>query len=453
MKRRATPLRLSRRTVLRGAGISVALPFLDIMRPARASAQQVSPHFVAFFAPNGTDLPSWHPSPGPLNAAALPIALQDMPGYDAEGEWPAGAGYVPDVTMISDVDHQRVCSAIHSPAMSLCAHYDGGEPSVPPQPTLDQYIADAISEGTPYRNLVMSATRDSEITQGYVSFRANKQAETAYRDPSEIFDRLFRDLATPNDGLSAIRMRRQSVLDWVRGDANRLMQRLGTADRARVDQHLQSIRELELQLQGTSAGVCEAPDEPSGGSDMHTRFKQMIDLGVLALSCGLTRVLVLQYSNSWDLEFTKYNLAEGVAGWSDHFISHKLGDRDRATDLDGLPSDQAMAIANARVVQTSRFKVRRFGYLLDKLKAATTGTGTLLDESLVFYTSEIGDGDSHGRYSIPYMLAGHHGGFETGRAISAGGQPTGALHASILNYFDIDTEEHGDPAAGPLSGL
>jgi hypothetical protein len=450
--RRGRPMMLSRRAVLRGAGISVALPFLDIMRPAHASAQQVEPHFVAFFAPNGTDPPSWQPSPGPLNAAALPIALQDMPGYAAEGEWPAGDGYVQDVTLISDVDHQRVCSAIHSPAMSLCAHYDGGEPSVPPQPTLDQYIADAISEGTPYRSLVMSVTRDSEITQGFVSFRANKQPETAYRDPAEIFDQLFRDAAMPDANLDAIRLRRKSVLDWVRGDANRLMQRLGAADRQRVDQHLQSIFELEQQLQGTGGNACIA-EEPGGGADMHTRFKHMIDLGVLAMSCGLTRVLVLQYSNSWDLEFSKYNLADGVAGWSDHFISHKLGDRDRATDLDGLPSNEAMTIANARVIQTSRFKVRRFGYLIDKMKAAATGTGNLLDESLALYTSENGDGDSHGRYNIPYMLAGHLGGFETGRAVSAGGEPTGALHASILNYFGVDTTEHGDPAAGPISGL
>jgi hypothetical protein len=444
---------LSRRTVLRGAGITIALPFLDIMRPTRASAQQVEPHFVAFFAPNGTDPESWHPAAGPLDAAALPIALQDMPGYAAEGEWPAGEGYVQDVTMISDVDHQRVCSAIHSPAMSLCAHYDGGEPSVPPQPTLDQYIADAISEGVPYRNLVMSATGDPEITQGYVSFRANKQPETAYRDPTAIFDQLFSDVGAPSPNLDAVRMRRQSVLDWVRGDATRLMQRLGAADRARVDQHLQSIFELEQQLQSVGVNACTAPALESGGSDMHTRFKHMIDLGVLAMSCGLTRVLVLQYSNSWDLDFGKYALTDGVGDWSDHFISHKLGDRDRATDLDGLPSEEAMRIANARVVQTSRFKVRRFGYLLDRMKAATTATGTLLDESLVLYTSENGDGDSHGRYNIPYMLAGHLGGFETGRAVNAGGEPTGALHASILNYFQIDTQEHGDPAAGPISGL
>jgi hypothetical protein len=424
------------------------------MRPARARAQQAEPRFVAFFAPNGTDPPNWNPPAGPLDAANLPVALRDMPGFAAEGEWPAGNGYVPDVTLVTEVDHGRVCSAIHSPAMSLCAHFDGGEPSVPPQATLDQYVADAIAEGTPYRNLVTSVTRDAEITQGYVSFRGSKQPEAVYRDPSAIFDRLFRDLAMPAASLDPIRARRRSVLDWVRGDANRLKQRLGAADQARVEQHLQSIRELEQQLDATSSGgACDVPGATLPGADMHTRFKQMIDLGVLALSCGLTRVLVLQYSNSWDLEFGKYNLAEGVSTWTDHFISHKLGDRDRATDLDGLPSNQAMAIANARVIQTSRFKVRRFGYLLDRMKAVATASGNLLDESLVLYTSEIGDGDTHGRYGVPYMLAGHAGGFRTGRVVDAGGAPTGGLHASILGYFGVDAGEHGNPAAGPISGL
>ena len=69
--------------------MAIALPFLDIMRPARASAQQAEQRFVAFFAPNGTDPPSWNPRAGTLDAANLPVALQDMPGYAAEGEWPA----------------------------------------------------------------------------------------------------------------------------------------------------------------------------------------------------------------------------------------------------------------------------------------------------------------------------------------------------------------------------
>ncbi len=177
-----------------------------------------------------------------------------------------------------------------------------------------------------------------------------------------------------------------------------------------MEQHLESVFELEKQIQSTTQSGCTVPGAPTKGPNMHGKFKQMIDLGLLALTCDLTRVLALQYSNSWGLDFAGYDLPDGVGDWSDHFISHKLGDRDRATDLDGLPQAEAMRIANARVVQTSRFKVRRFAYLLNAMKAAQTATGNLLDESLVLYTSENGDGDSHGRTNMPIMLAGHVGG-------------------------------------------
>jgi hypothetical protein len=195
------------------------------------------------------------------------------------------------------------------------------------------------------------------------------------------------------------------------------------------------------------------PGEPSSGGNMHVKFKQMVDLAVLALACDLTRVITLQYSNSWGLDFADYDLGENIGTWSDHFISHKLGDQDRATDLDGLPQEEARRIADARVVLTSRFKVRRFAYFLNALKVATTPTGNLLEESLVLYTSENGDGDSHGRQNMPIMLAGHVGGFETGRRVAANGAPTGALHCSIINRFGIELGEYGDPAGGPIPGL
>lgn len=447
---------LSRRTALRGAGILLALPFLEAMRPRRASAQSVAPkRFVALFMPNGTDPGIWHPKgAGKLAATDLKPAMAELAsGFAAEGEWPAGTSILDDVTLVSGVDHQGICTAIHSPAMALCAHKDGGEPSVPKVATLDQYLADRIAGTTPYKSLTFSATTDSEITQGFVSFRDKSQAAAVLRDPKVIFDTLFKDLANPAQDMTQIRARKQSVLDYVKEDAKRLQSTLGTADQQRVEQHLQAVFELEKQLQTGLMPGCSVPTAPGSAPDMHAKMKLMVDLGVLALTCDLTRVLVLQYSNSWALDFKKYKLGDGVADWSDHFISHKLGDRDRATDLDSLPADQAKAIADARVLQTSRFKVRRFTNLINQLKAASGAGGSLLDESLVLYTSENGDGDSHGRKNMPIMLAGHAGGFETGRRVEAANKPTGALHGSILNYLGVETAEYGDPISAPISGL
>lgn len=449
-------MKLRRRTLLRGAGVSLALPFLEIMRPARAGAQSETPRrFIAFFAPNGTDPAIWHPDgEGTLSAADLKAGLQDMTGFAAEKEWPAGEAILGDVTLVSGVDHQQICTAIHSPAMALCAHSDGGvEPSVPRVATLDQYLADSIAGDTPYRSLTLSPTRDTEITQGFISFKAGGQTEDVFRDPVQVFDTLFSDFADPSADLELIRQRKQSVLDYVREDARRLNAKLGAADKQRVDQHLQAVFELEKQLSSTLSSSCIVPDAPTDGADQHVKFKQMIDLAVLALACDMTRVVVLQYSNSWGLDFAGYDLGDGVADWSDHFISHKLGDRDRATDLDGLPQEEAKAIADARVVQTTRFKIRRFAYLLNSLKAASTAAGNLLDESLVLYTSENGDGDSHGRKNMPVILAGHAGGFETARKVAANGLPTGALHCSIINYLGGELSEYGEPASGPIPGL
>lgn len=450
------PRTLSRRTLLRGAGVVVALPFLEAMRPRRASAQDVvAQRFVVWFMPNGTDPGRFFPEVGALSANTLTECLQDWNGFEAEGEWEASGPVFQDMTIVRDLDHQQVCQIeIHNPAMALAAHTPGtaASPEIPAASTLDQVLADSIQGDTPYRSLTLYATGDTSITQGFLSFRENGQTESVYRNPVDVFDMLFGAGDVGDGSPDLARLRRQSVLDFVKEDATRLGTRLGAGDKQRVDQYLESVFELEQQLASTSAG-CTTPVEPTARPDIHTRIQQFRDLAIVALQCDLTRVVALQYSNSWDINFGKYALSDGVADWSDHFISHKLDDQDRATDLDGLDRAEAQAIANARVVQTSRFKMRRFANLVNALRDAPSATGTLLDESLVMFCSENGDGDSHSRFNIPIVLAGGVGGFQGGRVVTANSEPTGALHASILNYFGIETASYGDPAAGPIAGL
>jgi hypothetical protein len=156
------------------------------------------------------------------------------------------------------------------------------------------------------------------------------------------------------------------------------------------------------------------------------------------------------------VNYSDYTIGSGIEGlgtWSDHFISHKLDDTDRATDLDGLDRTEAMRIANLRVVAISRFKVRRFAYLLNRMKSIATANGTLLDESLVMYCSENGDGDSHARKNMPILLAGHAGGFQTGRSVAATNKVTGSLHASIQNRLGMNVSSYGDPMGTPIAEL
>ncbi len=458
---------ISRRTLLRGAGVALGLPFLEVMRTPLVNAQSANiQRFFAFFCPCGTEPTRWEMAPtDAVTEADLSECLVDMAGFEAEQEWPASGPVHSDITWINNVDHEAVCVDIHNPSMALSAHHARGKsPEVTPQPTLDQYLAARIQGETPYRSLTSSATGDTAITQGFLSFRENGQSEAVFRSATDLFDSVFSGLdaaAQASNMPTEIRNREASILDYAMEDATRLSQRLGAGDSQRMEAYLQSVRELEQQIQATTAAPgCTIPGSPDNTRDMHTNTKLMLDLTMMAFQCDLTRVAVVQYSNSWDVNYGKYELPDGCGDWSDHFISHKLDDDDRATDLDAiiedpeLGRDEAMRIANARVVQTSRFKARRFANVVNALKE-TPGTagGTLFDETLALYCSENGDGDSHSRKRIPYMLAGRAGGFIPGRVVDGGALPTGALHASILGYFGIDVAEYGDPASGPIAGL
>lgn len=446
---------LHRRTLLRGTGALMALPFLEIMAPRTVAAQTTKPQrFFAFFYPNGTDPGQFEPAPGPLVSGALPPCLVDLEGFAAERIWPAQESVLSEVTVVTGTDHSGVSTDIHIPSMALSAHKGLRNNYTPSAPTLDQYLADPLRGETPFRNLALSATPSSDIAQGNISFKADGQVETVIRNPRQLFANLFGMSSVDSAGEARAR-RRASVLDLVKTDAERLKPRLGRADQARLDQYFQSVTELEAQL-GGGPGVCQAPSEPNTGGDWHPKSKLFIDLAVLAMSCDLTRVVSLQYSDSWGVTYSDYSLGqgiEGVADWSDHFISHKLDDTDRATDLDGLGRTEAMRIANARVIATSRFKVRRFAYLVNALRNVTTESGTLLDETLALYASENGDGDSHARTRMPVMIAGRAGGFVTGRSVDAKNKNTGALHASIIRRFGLDVSSYGDPVGTPIEGL
>jgi len=439
----------------------MALPFLEIMRPARASAQAATAQrFFGFFYPCGTDPSRWDPPAGALTKDNLTECLVDMAGFAAEGIWPAGDAIVGDVTVVTGIDHSGVSTDIHIPSNAFNAFKPTANNYTPPQPTLDQYLADSLRGETAYRNLALSATTSTDIAQGNISFKADGQVETVVRDPVKLFDTLF-GMGNVGSGSSdaaaqAAAKRQQSVLDLVLADANRLNAKLGAADKARLDQYLTSVSELEGQIKAMPSVGCTVPTAPAKGGNWHSKAKLFIDLAVTAMACDLTRVVTLQYSDSWGVNYSDYTIGTGkeaLGDWSDHFISHKLDDNDRATDLDGLDRTEAMNIANARVVSTSRFKVRRFAYLVNALKSVATPTGTLLDEALVLYASENGDGDSHARTRMPTLIAGHAGGFETGRAVNADKKTTGALHASLISRYGLDVTSYGSPAGTPIAGL
>ncbi|HVR21373.1 MAG TPA: DUF1552 domain-containing protein, partial [Polyangiaceae bacterium] len=226
----------------------MALPFLDAMTPSRAKAAAAPvQRFIAFFYPNGTDPSKWNPPAGALVGTSLPECLRDMNGFAAEGIWPAETAIFQDVTAVTGIDHQGVCAEIHNPSMALSAHKGPN----PPQPTLDQVLAEHLRGTTPYRNLALSSTSSTDITQGNISFKAGTQPETNVRNPKQLFDTLFGSgMVGGGDAAAAerARLRQQSVLDVVKADATRLNARLGTQDKQRIDQYFTAISEVERQI-------------------------------------------------------------------------------------------------------------------------------------------------------------------------------------------------------------
>lgn len=450
---------LSRRTLLRGSGVALALPMLEAMIPIKVRAADAPKRFIAFFYPNGTDPGRWQPATGPLTQSSLSPCMQDLAGFSAEGIWPACEAIFDHITVVNGINHEGLNTNIHTPSMALqaFARASSDDASTPVAPSLDIKIAERHRGPFPY--LAMSASTDLALSQGYISWESSGRPADTDRDPAQVFNKVFgAQQNTP--AADAINERKASVLDFIKEDCNRLQTKLGQADKQRLDEFFDSIRTLEQQINISHS--CQDANIQGSGRNWHDKSKYFIDIAILAMACDLTNVASIQYSNSWGVHYSDYILGSGVpdeagtigvGSYSDHFISHKLGDNDRAKDLDALPTSVAARIADERVVLTSRFKVRRFAYLVDRLRKTSTPTGSLYDETLALYCSENGNGDSHSRRDMPTMLAGRAGGFEPGRVINAAGARTAALHGAILNRFDFDVDVYGSPAASPLSGI
>jgi hypothetical protein len=448
---------LSRRTLLRGAGVSMAIPLLDAMISSNAYAQSSPQRFFALFLPNGTTPTSWRPSaPGQLTAASLTPCLLDLAGAAQEGVYPGYGSLLNDVTVVSRCGHVQLNTGIHTVAMSLQAFDRGLARDAPQAPSLDVMIATKHRARFPY--LSMSGTTSLDLNQGFITWDNADTPGQVYRSLQSVFNDVFGS----SEAQAEIAARNASILDFVLEDAIRLQGELGQADRLRLEEYLESVRALEQQIQ-VDPIVCDNSAIGSlNGLDLHSTAKAYMDMAVLAFSCDLTRVATLQYSTSYSLNYGTYTAGSstpdatgrvGLTALNDHLVSHKVGDVDRVMDLDALSAAAALQLANDRVILASRFKVRRFCYIVNKLKNTTTPTGNLLDDSLVLYCSENGNGDNHSRVEMPVLLAGRAGGFQPGRIVDAANQQTQGLHCAILNRFGFELDTYGNPAARPIAGL
>jgi hypothetical protein len=273
-------------------------------------------------------------------------------------------------------------------------------------------------------------------------------------DPARAFATLFGDTQATQAAIMAMQKRRATVLDAVLSDLTTLQGKLGSGDKAKLDAHATSIRELEKQLltAGSTTQMCRGvtPVAPTVSlkpysclqdgrpatcvGDFVAIGKAQLDILTLALACDLTRVATLQFSTA---ESTLVHAQLGITA-EHHKMSHD--------DVNNAP----------QLSQVCTWYSTQFAALLDKLAAVTDADGqTLLDGSVVFWINELSAGQIHDRRDLPYVLAGKgNGALRPGRYVKNGGDPHNKLFAAFQNMFGITSTGFGDPRyPGVLTGL
>lgn len=439
---------IPRRSFLRSAVATIALPWLDAMTPSRARAQGAAgpKRLVNYFFPNGTVMGEWKPTePGTLRREILRPCLVDLAGYADQ------PSVLADVNVVTGLDHRNVARGAHEGALFAAAYGDGKDGyQRPVRATFDQFAAERLAPPTAFPSLVVSADSAFIPEASFISWQDEIRQVEPYRDASRLFDAIFAS-SDESPEMRRLRERRQSILDFAKEDAARLKNVLGAADRRRLDEHLDSIRQLERQ---TTGAACTRPAAPGDTSNHHTRAKVMVDLLVMAMKCDRTRIVSFQYANAiGNFNYNGMNLPGIRDGLGDHTISHATnGDGDRS--LHAEHGDRAWEVAVQRIVAVTQFKIKQFVYFLNEMKKVQEGEHDLLYNSIVYYSSEIANGYSHTNHDKPILVAGNAGGaLSTGRHLVYTERWQSDLFCSILNYLGVEVDRYGDQSRGPLPGF
>lgn len=308
--------------------------------------------------------------------------------------------------------------------------------------SIDQYLADRIGDQTTYKSLQLGVhVRDTEV-RSRISYRGSNQPNPPREDPADVFNTLFGASAS-----NRLMEQRQSVFDLTRLETERLMGIVGADDRAKLESHLTSMREVEQRLaqtQSGGSGTCSAPDmypvELNVDSQYPETGRLQMDLAAAALACDQTRIITLQWSYSESEHLFQFLNINN----NHHNISHDF-------------SSSGPGYDNYNKIQT--WYAEQLQYMLARLDSYQEGPGTLLDNTLVLWASEIGESTQHALTTMPYVLAGGAGGrIRPGRLIDYGNreQDNNQMLVSIAHAMGVeDLMAFGDPSGttGPLPNL
>ncbi len=441
---------ISRRTVLRGLGVSVALPLLEAMpiesRCAGSEAQGGAPLRMAFiYVPNGAHMPDWTPRlPG--SGFALPAILEPLRSVKDDVLVLSGLTLNP-ARALGDGggDHARAMASFltgrhprKTDGAQLCAGI-----------SVDQLAAGSVGHLTRFPSLEIGCEggkNGGECDHGYscayqsnLSWQSESTPVAKQVNPRLVFDRLFGggDNERGPDVALADR-RRKSVLDFVSDEARQLKGVLGVPDRRKLDEYLTGVREVERRIERArplvDVGGAKYPRPLGIPADVEEHLKLMGDLLALAFQCDLTRIATFVFANDGsNRSYRSIGVPDGH-----HDLSHHGGDDSK----------------RKKIGKINQFHVAQLAYLLRKLKSIPEGNGTLLDHCMIVYGSGISDGNSHSHDDLPILLAGRaNGTIKTGRHIRFPNEtPLTNLYVAMLNRIGVSAARFGD-STGALGGL
>jgi hypothetical protein len=428
-----TKVHLKRRTVLKGLGACVGLPLLDAMIPAATALAQTAaaaqPRAIFVYFPHGAVMDKWTPGKEGADFDLPPIIASLAP-------------FQKRLTIISGLENK---SAIAAPVHAITpgTWLSCVPPRISHDPlggvTIDQMAAQAIGQDTPIPSLEVateeqggegSCDRNYGCSYGKtISFRTPSTPLPMEHNPRKLFQQLFGQGDNAEER-AALGRENQSVLDLVRHDAADLSKTLGPRDQALLDDYLSTVREIERRVQKVAhrdlKGM-QLPDAPAGiPTQFDEHMKLMFDMMALALQANLTRVMTFMMAAEVS------NQPYTFIGISDAFhpLSHHSNN---AQKLDRLAKVQA-------------FNTRMFAGFVKKLAEMPNGEGTMLDQSVILFGSNMSNSNLHAHFPLPTALLGGGCGKLKGNQHLRypDHTPIANLHVALLNRMGIPTKSLGD---------
>ena len=445
-----TKMALPRRTFLRGAGVTLALPLLDAMVPALTATSKTAaaapPRLGFFYVPNGMHMPLWKPRAA--GAGKDFVLSQTLSGLQNLKEYVTVLGNLNNYSAgLGDGGgpHTRNQSAWLSGVLAK-----SGEADVRLATTADQHAARSLGKETVLESLEICTDPSDQVgscDNGYsclyvntISWRAATVPNPMERNPRVVFERLFGEESDKQARLKRMRADK-SILDTVQSDLSLLGVKIGAADKTRVTEYLDAIRDAELRIQKaekqgqtSDLAVIDRPVGVPETFEEHTLL--MLDLSFLAYQADLTRVITFSVAREQgNKNYNNIGVPEGH-----HETSHHQNDPHKQSQL----------------TKINTYHISLMHHLFERMAKTQDGDGTLLDHAGLVYGAGQSDGDLHSPLDLPVLLMGKLNGKIKGNQYinydPKVRQPLMNLHTALLNKAGVNIERIGD-STGMLTDI